>query len=421
MRLFVLLLVICTKSYTSADDVNILCSSTFCSDYTEKNNCRELPDSCKIQNSTYNGLMLPSPDPCNCCQYCLVNLKENDFCAEGEDGGLVPDSICGPGLTCDGGVCKKMSLAQVKDNTPECAKAAADYEKRKAEGNIGTMEMPPNCDDSGFYKPYKCNLGQTCSCVDKDGKRIFGEIPYTSNADSILKCACSRKYQDAFNFFERHLHPNEHFRCTESGDYDTIQCIGDWCMCTDASDGAPTFPSRSSVNISDISSTTLKDCFQEGVHEEGKYYYPCAEKYLQVLAEINSYKKEGFSEVFEVEFPSCSLDGKYAPVQKNEDGGYCANPDGTPMGDYKGDATEMNCNCAKTLLLIPEEANEKPECCSNGNFNRIQCRRGKCYCVDFDGYQDVKNTDATKEIEVDADSIEQLFCYEMDMCVYKNQ
>lgn len=54
-----------------------------------------------------------------------------------------------------------MSEAEVKDDTPECAKALADYEKRKAEGNIGTMEERPNCDDDGFYKSYKCNRGQT--------------------------------------------------------------------------------------------------------------------------------------------------------------------------------------------------------------------------------------------------------------------
>lgn len=64
------------------------------------------------------------------------------------------------------------------------------------------------------------------------------------------------------------------------------------------------------------------------------------------------------------------------------------------------------------MLLIPEDAVEKPDCCSNGNFNRVQCRRGRCYCVDSDGHQDVKNPDATKEIEVDIFDIENLFCYE---------
>ena len=72
---------------------------------------------------------------------------------------------------------------------------------------------------------------------------------------------CSRKYHEVLKFFDKtDLHPNEHFRCTSNGDYDTIQCIGDACMCTDAQDGAPTFPNEAPVNISLISSTTLPNC-----------------------------------------------------------------------------------------------------------------------------------------------------------------
>lgn len=40
---------------------------------------------------------------------------------------------------------------------------------------------------------------------------------------------------------------------------------------------------------------------------------------------------------------------------------------------------------------------ETPQCCKNGNFRTIQCRRGQCYCVDSDGRQvEKENTDVTR-------------------------
>ena len=62
-----------------------------------------------------------------------------------------------------------------------------------------------------------------------------------------------------------------------------------------------------------------------------------------------------------------------------------------------------------------EGALEKPQCCQNGNFNPVQCRRGTCYCVDADGSQDVNKPENTEgEIEVSIYEKTNLFCYKED-------
>lgn len=38
--------------------------------------CKDLPQKCQIQNATHNGIFLPSPTTCNCCQYCLENISK---------------------------------------------------------------------------------------------------------------------------------------------------------------------------------------------------------------------------------------------------------------------------------------------------------------------------------------------------------
>ncbi|XP_068893390.1 thyroglobulin-like [Tenebrio molitor] len=415
MKVFILLLILLSKNAKAQDEDGVLCSARSCSDYIADNPCPALPDNCQIQNSTHSGVILPGPYLCNCCQFCLINLGENEYCAVGEDGGLIPDSICGPGLTCsiDGldGVCIPMT------NT-KCTRARAEYDNRKVDGTLGTMQVRPNCDDDGFYKPYKCLPGQTCFCVDNEGERIFGEIPYTSIAELTMKCECSRKQKQAEKFIGRTLHPNEYFRCTENGDYDVIQCIDDKCMCTDPLDGIPTYPTTASINMEDISNKTL-DCFIEGVHETGKFYYACAESYLEILDEDNKYKANGFDAVFGSKFPNCTIDGKYAPIQLNveKEEVFCADPDGLQIEEYGMHLSEntgsMNCNCARSKRFLPKDSTEDLVCCPNGNYRKYQCRRGVCYCVDTDGYQN--GNEEVAMYELDKLSCYQNSCYENEI------
>lgn len=58
---------------------------------------------------------------------------------------------------------------------------------------------------------------------------------------------------------------------------------------------------------------------------------------------------------------------------------------------------------------MPSDSLEKPECCPNGNFQKWQCRRGFCYCVDSDGSQIQK--------EVELKLVSTLTCYQNE-CVF---
>ncbi|RZC36525.1 uncharacterized protein BDFB_010688, partial [Asbolus verrucosus] len=317
-------------------------------DYISENPCKELPDNCKIQNSTYNGIILPSPDPCNCCEYCLEYLSENDYCVVGGAGSMVPDSICGPGLTCVNGTCAKMETVA----TDGCAYAQGTYDKKRQEGTLGKYEIRPNCDGDGFYEPYMCPPGLTCFCVDKNGERIFGEIAYTNSAPLIMKCQCSRKYYEAVNIIGRELRPDEHFRCDENGDYDTIQCIGDNCMCTDTLDGAPTFPKNNPLTKINMKQENITTNVLQNIW-----------KFLKRSKDI---KKKDMTQFSTLNYPAVPSMGDTHPYRKTK--------------------------CARTITFLGDSL-ENPECCVNGNFNPMQCKRGKCYCVDENGYQNEKEVD----------------------------
>ena len=52
------------------------------------------------------------------------------------------------------------------------------------------------------------------------------------------------------------------------------------------------------------------------------------------------------------------------------------------------DCIKLFTDCARTRWILEREGQtELPICCDNGNFREMQCRRGKCYCVDCNGNQ----------------------------------
>lgn len=55
---------------------------------------------------------------------------------------------------------------------------------------------------------------------------------------------------------------------------------------------------------------------------------------------------------------------------------------------------------------------EMPTCCVNGNYQKLHCRRGECYCIDKNGQQTT--------VEVNEDDISTLSCYTGpdDFCEY---
>lgn len=89
----------------------------------------------------------------------------------------------------------------------------------------------------------------------------------------------------------------------------------------------------------------------------------------------------------------CNSDGFYSPVQFNDLSAFCADRNGERIEEFSvaknsSKGKSMNCKCARVRKLLMENGFlEIPECCSNGNYKKLTCRRGFCYCVDADGKQ----------------------------------
>ncbi|CAG9860318.1 unnamed protein product [Phyllotreta striolata] len=369
-------------------DENILCTTKSCKDVV----CPKLSEKCKAQNATHNGVFLLSPITCNCCEFCLDNLNEGEECSKGDVTDPVPKEVCGPGLVCKtnnkdstDGVCAKMETA--------CTNLQKSYDERGINGTAGTLEVRQDCTSEGEFVPYKCIPGQTCYCVNATGHRIFGEMDFTPLADDLLKCKCSRDYTGIAVVLGRNenatLEPLEHFRCTANGDYDSVQCINDKCFCVDEYDGAPTYPNDKLVNITDISKSTLK-CYKN--KKAGVFYKDCENEYIDVLKMYNKFKKNDYKKLYGFKFPKCDLDGTYQAVQENSTHKYCVDKEGHVLTSAVVDkgkdsdlAKSMDCKCARARLIITGE--DKPECMENGNYAQVQCRKGRCRCVDSDGNQ----------------------------------
>ncbi|XP_056638366.1 uncharacterized protein LOC130446258 [Diorhabda sublineata] len=384
---------------TLATEDSVLCTSDFCKGVT----CPELPERCKIQNSTHNGQFLLQPSECNCCPYCLENLWEGEDCSIGDVSTGSPTTICGPGLACTpsnpestDGTCQRMITT--------CTQRQDDFDNKKANGTLGTMEVRQECDSEGEFVTYNCIPGQTCYCVNSTGSRIFGEIDYTSKPETQLFCKCSLKHYEATVIMGKQLGPGEYFRCAADGSYETVQCIDDKCFCVDSYDGAPTYPAEKSVNITEVSKDTLK-CYKK--EEPGIVYPACTEIYLKVAKEYESYKEKGYRAILGYQYPSCDLDGTYKAVQENSTHKFCVDKEGSIL--YTVDkvvnatlAESMNCKCARANLIMTTF--EKATCDENGNYSEKQCRRGKCRCVDYDGNQVCKSTNC------EVDENEELKC-----------
>ncbi|CAH0551995.1 unnamed protein product [Brassicogethes aeneus] len=366
--------------YALAQNENILCSS-----YCRNVVCDDKPTDCDIQNSTNYGIYLPSADTCNCCKQCFTYLKINARCSSGSLDGSLISNICGPGLSCIDGKCQTMKTS--------CYEKQANFDARKKEGTIGTLEVRPNCDGQGFYETYQCIPGQACYCVNKNGERIFGLSEFTDIPLLKLKCQCSRNYHEALEIFDK-IAPHEHFRCAANGNFDRLQCIGNKCLCVDIFDGTPDFDAE----IRSVDEISKLDCFNKTIHPNG-FYKECERRYLDALNQTLEYKKAGYSNILSVDFPKCDLDGTYASLQENKTHKTCVDIEGNILNSIeKIDplSDKMNCKCARAASLARKS--EVPKCLENGNYDPKQCRKGYCRCVDENGNQTCENAESCPDV-----------------------
>ncbi|KRT86818.1 hypothetical protein AMK59_2957, partial [Oryctes borbonicus] len=168
----------------------------------------------------------------------------------------LPRVICGDLLSCKAGT---------DDNTcqtieTDCTADQDYYEQQRYNGTLGHLQLKPNCQRRGLYKPFKCIPGEICYCVDDEGERIFGDMPFTTIASSIMNCACSRNYEKAAKYLGTALYNTQFLRCKTNGDYDPLQCMDDSCFCVHVEDGTLAVNPANVVNITSISNETLSCC-----------------------------------------------------------------------------------------------------------------------------------------------------------------
>ncbi|KAK7792204.1 hypothetical protein R5R35_000488 [Gryllus longicercus] len=373
--MFVLYMFLLHLVFTCKGDTDFLCSKEFCSKGSGSNGegCTDvIPPGC--QNK---GVMLQSPTPCNCCQYCIGYLEEGAECNPGNQGSATVQNICGPGLTCAKN--EKGSEICIPMKETKCAEKQNRYDQTPSYAEISWR---PVCDSEGNFGPVHCIPNSICYCIEpSNGKRIFGEAVFSDYATQ-MSCSCSLAAWEASKLGEK----SDYFRCLPDGQYDELQCVDDECICVDKITGSPI--GTTTVHASKLKKDILP-CFNEEIHPDGRFEKSCAQEYKIILDEVSKWENENF-EVLSIKLPKCTADGHYHRVQTPESGkGFrCVDPDGNLIDKYENDQGESNCNCAYTSWLLRKEGiKEIPVCNIDGTFRPWQCSRDKCYCVDENGDQ----------------------------------
>lgn len=344
-----------------------------------------------MQNTTHNGLIFPSATPCACCEVCLTNLKEGDYCSKGDPGSPLPNSICGDGLYCQVKKGNEYPTCEPMFETSECFQHKRKHDDDLRSGLIGHLQESPHCDGDGDFGPLICVPGQNCFCVNERGERIFGDGLHQENIHHMMQCGCSRMNDKLKELVEQRF-PFFTTRCKADGSFDPLQCFGDLCVCVDERTGSPTSDAKFLTKLVGLSELP---CYDEKIHHDGfNYDRPCENIKQGLINTVMEAKRSGvlLDELDDV-LDICDPDGYYSPVQSNDLSVYCADKNGERIEEYslpKGSkgAETMNCKCARAKkLLLDNNYMEIPQCCSNGNYKKVACRRGFCYCVDADGKQ----------------------------------
>lgn len=327
-----------------------------------------------------NGLIFPSATPCSCCETCLINLKLGDFCSIGEPGSPFPKSICGEKLYCKVKKGDQYPTCQPMLESSKCFTAKSKFESNLRIGTIGHLLETPTCDSDGKFLPRTCIPGQNCFCVNEAGERIFGEaLPHQEQ-----HCECSRMNDNMKKLLAQSF-PFFSMRCKSDGSYENLQCFGDLCICVDEKSGSQT---------SDVMKIYDLPCFNKKIHprNSSELIKPCEEIKQSLINTIWEAEREGIF-MDDVMFDICDPDGSYAAVQENDVTKFCADKQGYKIEDFsvrKGtlEAQSINCKCARARkFLMKNDQLEIPECCPNGNYKKLACRRGYCYWIDQNGKQ----------------------------------
>lgn len=330
---------------------------------------------------------------------CLTNLKEGDYCSKGMPGAPMPDTICGDGLYCTIKRGNQHPTCEKMNETSKCYQSERKFNDDLKNGLVGHLRQAPLCDGDGNYGTTACIPGQNCFCIDENGKRIFGDGLHQKNIDFIMHCGCSRMNDKLKDLLEQRF-PFFTIRCKSDGSFDPLQCFDNLCLCIDERTGSPTSDIKNlTMNVNGDEATELlglRDlpCYDEKIHlDEFNYARPCEILKLRLINTIFESAERGEFIDAEVHVDICDPDGSYKSIQSDDTSAFCVDQHGNRIENFavdKGsaDAKNMDCKCARARkLLIDNNYLELPECCPNGNYRKVACRRGFCYCVDEDGLQ----------------------------------
>ncbi|XP_072937741.1 uncharacterized protein [Epargyreus clarus] len=338
-------------------------------------------------------MWLPSPTICNCCPFCLPFFVSGAHCSAGGPGLGTTVGRCGHGLTCERETLRCIRM------TSKCHSAQDDYDRRHNNGEVGALEQRPYCDGKGRYAAFDCVPAQSCFCQSEEGERIFGEVVFASSTQN-MPCGCSRFHDN----IRKSLSPGVPFpvvgpRCTIEGNFNPVQCVNRTCHCVNRITGVAR-PGGIRIDLDKKPITDLPcydptvDLFPEQSRGKPPYNYttPCLEAMREKIEFIQQSEREGFIMDFFNEVEECWPDGTYGRVMETRnDTKVCIDQRRTRIGDYVAvrntpEYDTMDCKCAVTSQMLGV-SHEKPVCCRNGNFRKIQCRRGQCRCVDSNGKQ----------------------------------
>ncbi|XP_067004429.2 uncharacterized protein [Anabrus simplex] len=240
-----------------------------------------------------------------------------------------------------------------------------------------TVTWKPSCESNGTYKAVQCKGDDRCFCTPPDSStRIFG-FQWFENSENMT-CACSRYVWELKKNSGR---KDITIHCTEGGDFDELQCDNHICWCADPRTGNP------QTRVVPETMMKLLPCYDET--KVGTQYLRQCESYAVAKARIDEAFLQHGTTIINLDYINCDYDGSYGFKQSDGTTCYCAWKDGSRIGSWASQATEIanvDCNCARDTKYKEGTGRKNLVCLPNGNYQPSQGDGADKICVDKDGY-----------------------------------
>ncbi|XP_050738234.1 uncharacterized protein LOC127009320 isoform X5 [Eriocheir sinensis] len=253
-----------------------------------------------------------NPEICNCGIMCIKNLKEGDSCYTSSLTNY-PSKMCGPGLVCMQTPSSPNSAMCVRNDAKQCLNETLLYEEEQVLGTLGPGRNKPSCDEYGFYSSRQCSPSSTCYCVNKEGKRLYGEGLFTQDAE--MNCNNSKIH--TLSYINPCHRAQEVWDNQGSG---IIVAEASRPVCSPDGYFAPVQYLRGMAYCADKNGNRIED-YELPIHEAGSMTCNCPRR--RQLMEENGY---GASK------PRCCSDGEYFPWQTRGPHSYCVDENGNQYG-----------------------------------------------------------------------------------------